>query len=79
MNTIKTSISIPNQVFQEAKDLSDNFSSLVTEALEEYIRKKKIDRAISSFGKLEERRKSSTAIVDGIRTDEGRDYTDRTD
>ena len=75
----KATVTVPDSVFDEAKELSGNFSSLVTEALEEYIRKKKIDRAAQSFGKWTGRKGKSTDIVEKIRTDKGRPYADRAD
>ena len=37
---IKTSISIPDDIYEKAKETTDNFSLLVSEALKEYLRKK---------------------------------------
>jgi post-segregation antitoxin (ccd killing protein) len=74
---IKTSITIPDDLFQQAKELSDNFSSFVTEAIKDRIRRLKVERALKSFGKWEERSKESTDIVRELRSDEGRGYADR--
>ena len=73
----KTSITIPDDVFQEAKKLSDNFSSFVTEAVKEHIRKVKVAKGPKSFGKWEERDKKSTDIVKELRSEEGRGYAKR--
>lgn len=75
--SVKTSINIPEDIFNEAKKLSDNFSSVVTEALKEYLRKKKVEKAMSSFGKWEDRDKSSVDIVNDIRKEDKRRYADR--
>jgi predicted CopG family antitoxin len=64
---IKTSISIPGDIYTEAKRATDNFSLLVSEALKEYLRKKNIKKAIFSFGKWQERDKDSIEIVNELR------------
>jgi hypothetical protein len=75
--SVKTCINVPDDIFNEAKKLSDNFSSLVTEALREYMRKKKIKKALSSFGKWEEREESSVDIVNKMREEDKRRHADR--
>lgn len=73
----KTSVTIPDDLYQQAKEFSDNFSSFVSEAIKEHIRKLKVASALKSFGKWQERDKESTEIVKELRTDKGRDYADR--
>lgn len=75
--SVKTSINIPDDVFNEAKKLSDNFSSVVAEALKEYLRRKKVEKAMSSFGKWGKRDKRSVEIVSDIRKEDKRRYADR--
>jgi predicted CopG family antitoxin len=75
--SVKTSINIPDDIFNEAKKLSDNFSSVVAEALKEYLRRKKVEKAMSSFGKWEQRDKSSEDIVNDMRKEDKRRYADR--
>lgn len=75
--SVKTSINIPDDVFNEAKKLSDNFSSVVAEALKEYLRRKKVEKAISSFGKWGKRDKRSVEIVSDMRKEDKRRYADR--
>ncbi len=75
--SVKTSINIPEDIFNEAKKVSGNFSSLVAEALKEYLRRKKVEKAISSFGKWEKRKKKSTDIVNEMRKEDSRRYADR--
>lgn len=65
--SVKTSINIPEELFNAAKELSDNFSSVVAEALTEYLRKKKVEKAAASFGKWGNREKSSAEIVKELR------------
>lgn len=75
--SVKTSINIPDDVFNEAKKLSDNFSSVVAEALKEYLRRKKVEKAMSSFGKWGKRDQRSVEIVSDIRKEDKRRYADR--
>jgi post-segregation antitoxin (ccd killing protein) len=77
MSLVKTSITIPDDLFSQAKEASDNFSSLVTQALKEYLRKRNVKKAINSFGKWEKREESSIEIVNKIRSDKGREYAKR--
>lgn len=77
--SIKTSINIPDDIFEDAKKLSDNFSSVVVEALREYLKKKRIQKALATFGKWEEREESSVEIVNKLRKEDRRQkrYADR--
>ena len=77
MALVKTSITIPDEILKQAKNMSGNFSALVVKALEEYFRKEKINKAMRSFGKWDKRDKSSIDTVNEIRKDEGRDYAKR--
>ena len=70
----KTCISISDEIFEEAKSMSDNFSSIVSEALIEYIKKKRIENAKNSFGKWGNRTESTKELMKKIRTDKGRNY-----
>lgn len=74
---VKTSVTIPDDLYREAKKLSDNFSLLVAEAIREYLRMKKVEKAKASFGKWEKRDKTSIEIVKALRKEEGRKYADR--
>jgi predicted CopG family antitoxin len=76
---IKTSISIPEEIYEKAKKATDNFSLLVSEALKEYLRKKNINKAISSFGKWQKMDKDSVEIVNEVRKEESRKYASRDD
>ena len=75
----KTSITIPTALFEEAKDISDNFSALATEAIGDYIRRKKVEKALKSVGMWADRKKKSTDIVNEMRSDAGRTYAKRSD
>ena len=70
----KTYISISDEIFEETKSISDNFNSIVSEALIEYIKKKRIENAKNSFGKWKNRTESTEEIMKKIRTDKGRNY-----
>lgn len=76
MSLVKTSISIPEEVLSQAKEASDNFSSLVTQALKEYLRKRAVKKALDSFGSWTDREESSIEIVNKMRTDK-RGYAKR--
>jgi predicted CopG family antitoxin len=69
---VKTSVTIPDDVYKEAKRQSENFSLLVSKALKEYLRLRKVEKAMAAFGKWEKRDKASVDIVKGIRKEEGK-------
>ena len=75
--SVKTSINIPDDIFNEAKKISGNFSSVVAEALREYLRRKKIEKAQASFGKWGKRDKESVDIINEMRKEDKRRYADR--
>ncbi len=77
MGLVKTSITIPAETFKQAKEMSENFSQTVTEALKDYLHKKKIQKAKGSFGSWSNRDKDSVDIVNELRKDEGRNYANR--
>ena len=70
----KTCISVSDEIFEEAKSISDNFSYTVSEALMQYLQKKRIEKAKGSFGKWRDRNESTENIIKKIRTDKGRSY-----
>ena len=74
---MKTSITIPDDIYEKAKKLSDNFSLVVTKALQEYMRLQAVEKARKSFGKWKDRDKDSIDIVNEIRADRSRRYADR--
>ena len=69
MSHVKTSVTIPEDVLQQTKEASDNFSAFATQALKKYLRKKTVKKAIDSFGSWEEREESSVEIVNRIRAE----------
>ena len=58
MSLVKTSITIPEDVLAQAKEVSDK-----------YLRKKAVKKAVDSFGAWKEREESSVEIVHKMRTD----------
>ena len=74
---IKTFITIPDDLFKEAKEFSDNFSALVTESIKDYMRKKKVEKALNSFGKWGERNEDSVDTVNELRSEKERDFANR--
>jgi post-segregation antitoxin (ccd killing protein) len=77
MHLVKTSITLPDDLLLEARAMSRNVSGLVAEALREYIRQRKIQKAMESFGSWKGRAGDSAAMVDSLRSEEGRDYAGR--
>jgi hypothetical protein len=77
MALVKTSISIPDDLLAQARASSGNLSALITAALREYMRQKKVEKAVSSFGSWEKRDKDSTDIVNDIRKTRRRTYAAR--
>ncbi|WP_029523200.1 type II toxin-antitoxin system CcdA family antitoxin [Persephonella sp. KM09-Lau-8] len=54
MSVIKKTISIPEDVYKEAREFSENFSQIVKEALEDYLKKKKKEKILSMAGSLKD-------------------------
>jgi hypothetical protein len=77
MGLVKTSITIPDEIFKQVKETSENFSQTVAEALKEYLQKKKVEKAKGSFGSWGTRDKNSVDIVNDLRKDGERNYADR--
>ncbi|MFH1287954.1 MAG: type II toxin-antitoxin system CcdA family antitoxin [bacterium] len=67
MALTKTSITVSDGIFQEAKKYSSNFSALAADALKEYMRRKHVEKAVSSFGKWASRDEDSVNIVNKLR------------
>ncbi|MBF0559909.1 MAG: hypothetical protein HQL08_14140, partial [Nitrospirae bacterium] len=68
---------IPDEIFKQAKEISENFSQTVAEALKEYLRIKKVQNAKKSFGSWGKRDKDSVSIVNKLRKEGERNYADR--
>lgn len=70
MHLVKTSITLPDDLLQEARTMSRNVSGLVTEALREYIRQRKVQKAMESFGSWKGREGDSADMVNTLRSEE---------
>jgi post-segregation antitoxin (ccd killing protein) len=79
MHLTKTSITIPDDLLSEAKALSKNFSGVVAEALTEYLRQRKVQRAMESFGAWKNHDESGVDTVNRMRSEGGRTYAGRSD
>jgi hypothetical protein len=77
MHLVKTSITLPDDLLQEAKTMSKNVSSFITDALREHIRQRKVQKAMESFGSWKGREDTSVEIVNGLRKEGDRDYAGR--
>ncbi len=74
MGLTKTSITIPDELLHEARLFSKNLSSLVAEALTEYLRQRKMEKAMKSFGAWEEHDENGVDMVNRMRSEGGRDH-----
>ncbi|WP_297453470.1 type II toxin-antitoxin system CcdA family antitoxin [Persephonella sp.] len=54
MGVVKKTISIPENIYKEAREFSENFSHIVKEALEDYLKKKKKEKILSMAGSLKD-------------------------
>ncbi|WP_293447859.1 type II toxin-antitoxin system CcdA family antitoxin [Persephonella sp.] len=70
MATIKKTISLPEELYKEAENLSQNFSEIVKESLSEYIKKKKIEKALSTAGDFKDIKETGIEYVDRIRNED---------
>lgn len=78
MGLTKKSITISDDLLEEAKGVSKNFSALVADALRAYLKQRKIQKAMESFGSWEDRKKKSVDLVNEMRAEKGRNYAGRT-
>jgi len=76
---IRASVTIPEDVYAKSKRIAGNFSSLVTEALKEYLKKMDIQKAKKSFGSWKGREEDSARIVNRMRAERERRYASRAD
>lgn len=72
MKIVKKTISLPEELFEEARGLSGNFSGLVEIALREYLHRSRVAKALESFGQWQPRKEDSAAIVNDLRKEESR-------
>jgi hypothetical protein len=74
---MKTSVQIPDEVYRQTKLLSDNFSSVVTQALKDLLKKSKTKKAFKTFGSWESRDKCSAELVNEMRIGREIKHADR--
>lgn len=79
MHLTKTSITLPDDLLAEARSASKNLSALVAESLREYLRQKKLKKAMESFGAWREHEEGGVDTVNRLRSEGGREYDHRTD
>ena len=70
MSIVKKTISLPEDLYREAKNISDNFSKVVKEALSEYFEKRKIENILSTAGSLKDFKETGVEYVDKIRKED---------
>ncbi len=64
MPVVKKTVSIPEDLYKESKKFSNNFSKVISEALDEYIKKRKKEKLLSLAGSLNN-------------TEDGKEFVDR--
>ncbi len=52
MPVVKKTVSIPKDLYNESKKLSNNFSKVISEALDDYIKREKKEKLLSLAGAL---------------------------
>jgi predicted CopG family antitoxin len=67
MAKVKVTVSIPEEIYNEAKKTNRKLSHLVSDALEEYLRRERIRRARRSFGAWKGFEGESTRFVRKLR------------
>lgn len=77
MQLVKTSITIPDNLLNEAKKLSKNFSGIVAEALTAYLYQRKVQKAMAAFGSCAQHDENGVDTVNRLRSEGGRDYAGR--
>jgi metal-responsive CopG/Arc/MetJ family transcriptional regulator len=70
MVTVKKTISLPEDLYNEAKSISNNFSELIKEALKEYIQRKKIEKTLSTAGVLKDLKETGIEYMDKLREED---------
>ena len=69
MPVVKKTVSIPEGLYKESKKLSNNFSKVISEALDEYIKKKRKEKLLSLAGALNNG-EDGKEFVDKIRNED---------
>ncbi len=69
MPVVKKTVSIPEDLYKESKKFSNNFSKVISEALDEYIKKKRKEKLLSLAGALNNG-EDGKEFVDKIRNED---------
>jgi post-segregation antitoxin (ccd killing protein) len=77
MHLTKTSITLPDDLLAEARATSKNLSALVASSLREYLRQKKLKKAIESFGAWQDHEQTGADTVNQLRSEGERNYVNR--
>ena len=64
MPVVKKTVSIPEDLYKESKKFSNNFSKVISEALDEYIKRRKKEKLLSLAGSVNN-------------TEDGKEFVDR--
>ena len=64
MPVVKKTVSIPEDLYKESKKFSNNFSKVIREALDEYIKRRKKEKLLNFAGSLNN-------------TEDGKEFVDR--
>lgn len=70
MRSVKKTISISEEVANEASKINPNFSATVETALVEYLQHHRVLKAMESFGKWEVRKETSVDLVNELRRED---------
>jgi len=69
MSVVKKTVSIPKDLYNESKKLSNNFSKVISEALDEYIKRIKKEKLLSLAAALNNN-EDGKEFVDNIRNED---------
>ncbi len=69
MSVVKKTVSIPEDLYKESKKFSNNFSKVISEALDEYIKRRRKEKLLSLAGVLNNG-EDGKKFVDKIRNED---------
>lgn len=70
--SVKKTVSLSQDIVDEVSMISSNFSSVVEEALRDYLQQYHVKKALESFGKWEDRDLDSVELTNLLRDDQDR-------
>ena len=77
MSAIKKTVSISEDLVKEASKINSNFSAIVEVALVDYLHHHRLEKAVDSFGKWQEREETSVHLVNQLRQENKRKNANR--